>query len=274
MLTLQSVGPGRYHAQNLPGPSPVVFGGQILAQAVVAASNEASGKELKSIHTVFARGASPEQPLEIVVDPIHDGRTFTSLAISFVQGGRTCTRSTALLHVPEPDLIRHETKMPQVTMPAATKPRTTSHPWWELRVVDDVDMLDPAAVGPPELFVWSRFGDLPESLVAQQAMLAYASDGFLIATSMRPHEGVGQAMAHVSISTSVVAQTIDFHEPFTASEWLLLAHSSPYAGRGRTFGRADVFTEDGRLVASYAQENIVRNFSEGQKPAAGARARA
>jgi acyl-CoA thioesterase-2 len=274
MLTLEPLGDGRYRAPNLPGPAPVVFGGQILAQAVVAASIEAPGKELKSLHTVFARGASPEQPLEILVEPIQEGRTLTTLSISFVQGGKIGARCTALLHTPEPDLIRHGAPMPSVTAPADTKPRGASHSWWEVRVVDDVDLLDPAAVGPAELFVWSRFSDLPETPMAQQALLAFASDGFLIATAMRPHEGVGQSMAHVSISTSVVAQTIDFHEPFRASEWLLLAHSSPYAGRGRSYGRADVFTEAGRLVASYAQENIVRNFPEGQQPAPGTRAKA
>jgi acyl-CoA thioesterase-2 len=259
MLTLEPVGAGRYRAPNLPGPAPVVFGGQILAQSVVAATAEAPGKELESIHTVFARAATPDQPLEIVIEPVQVGRTFTTLSLSVVQGERICTRSTALLHAPEDDLIRHAAPMPSVTSPAETKPRESSHPWWELRVVDDVDVQDPSAVGPAELFVWSRFQDLPATLGAQQAVLAFASDGFLIATAMRPHHGVGQSMAHVSISTTVVAQTIDFHEPFMASDWLLLAHTSPYAGRGRTFGRADVFTEDGRLVASYSQENVVRN---------------
>ena len=109
--------------------------------------------------------------------------------------------------------------------------------------------------------------------VTGQALLAFASDGFLIATAMRPHKGVGQALAHVTISTTVMAQTLSFHEPFRADEWLLLAHHSPYAGRGRSYGRADVFTEDGRLVASYAQENVIRNLPEGQRPPPGQRAK-
>jgi acyl-CoA thioesterase II len=104
-------------------------------------------------------------------------------------------------------------------------------------------------------------------LTASQALLAFASDGFLIATAMRLHKGVGQSLAHVTISTSVVAQTISFHEPFDAREWLLLAHRSSYAGRGRSHGQADVFTEDGRLVASYTQDNIIRHMPAGRAPA-------
>ena len=145
--------------------------------------------------------------------------------------------------------------------------------WWDMRIVDDVDISDPELVGPAELDVWSRFPGAPADLTTSQALLAYASDGFLIATAMRPHAGVGQALAHVSISTTVLSQTLTFHEPFDAGEWLLLGHESPYAGRGRGYGRADVFTQDGRLVASYVQENMIRDFPEGQAPAAGQRSK-
>ena len=103
------------------------------------------------------------------------------------------------------------------------------------------------------------------------ALLAYASDGFLIATAMRPHEGGGQSLAHRTVSTTVLTQTISFHEPFAASDWLLLAHEAPFAGRGRSYGRANVFTTDGAMVASYVQDNMVRDFPAGQAPAAGQR---
>jgi acyl-CoA thioesterase II len=103
--------------------------------------------------------------------------------------------------------------------------------------------------------------------------VGYASDGFLIGTAMRPHPGVGQALAHVAISTSVITQTLTFHDEFDASSWLLLAHHSPEAGRGRSFGRADVFTPDGRLVASFCQENMIRAFTDDRRPAAGERSK-
>ena len=274
MLDLAEPKHHSYRAVNLAGPAPVVFGGQILAQTVVAATRSAPQKELKSLHTVFVRGAAPDHPLELDVDVLQDGRTFATLTISVRQGERLCTRSLALMHAPEADLIRHSADPPVVSPPDQTPARPVSHPWWDLRVVGDVDFNDPELVGPPEVAVWSRFRDVPAEASASQALLAFASDGFLIATAMRPHKGVGQALAHVTFSTTVTAQTLSFHEPFQADEWLLLAHHSPYAGRGRSYGRADVFTQDGRLVASYAQENVIRNFPEGQRPQPGQRAKA
>lgn len=273
MLGLEELGRHRYRAGNL-GPAPVVFGGQILAQTVVAATRSAPGKELESLHTVFVRAAAPDRPLELDVDVQQDGRTFATLSVSVHQGDRLCTRSLALLHAPEPDLIRHADAPPAVTPPDQTPARPVSHPWWDLRVVGDVDFNDPDLVGPPDVAVWSRFRDVPAEPCASQALLAFASDGFLIATAMRPHKGVGQALAHVTISTTVMAQTLSFHERFRADEWLLLAHHSPYAGRGRSYGRADVFTPGGLLVASYAQENMIRNFPDGQRPPPGQRAKA
>jgi acyl-CoA thioesterase len=231
-------------------------------------------KQLKNLHTVFARGGDPEQPLEFDVQVIQQGRAFASLTIAIRQGDRLCAQSTALLHDPELDLIRFEAKAPDVTAPLDTPARPGSHEWWEVRIVDDVDLYDPDAVGPPRLDVWSRFIGAPDEAFAGQALLAFASDGFLIATAMRPHKGVGQSMAHRTISTSVVAQTLSFHEWFAPDEWLLLHHESPHAGRGRSFGRADVFAEDGRLLASYAQENMIRSLPEGHGvPGEGSRAK-
>jgi acyl-CoA thioesterase II len=101
--------------------------------------------------------------------------------------------------------------------------------------------------------------------------LAYATDGFLIGTAMRPHEGVGYALAHVTISTSVLSHTLTFHEPIDPGRWHLLAHESPYAGHGRTYGRANIFDVDGRVVASFVQDNMIRDFPESQRPKAGER---
>jgi acyl-CoA thioesterase-2 len=132
-----------------------------------------------------------------------------------------------------------------------------------LRIVDGVDLWSvDAPTGPAETYLWAKAPSLPDEPSVHQGVLAWATDGFLIATALRPHEGIGQNDAHRGLSTGVVGHTIVFHEPFRADEWLLLAHRSPYAGRGRTFGTADVFTEDGRLVASYVQTNMVRFFAD------------
>ncbi len=279
VLDLTDAGDGRgddpiHHltAGSLDEGHGVVFGGQLLAQTVVAGASVMPDKEVKSLHTVFARGAVVGSPLDIDVEVLHEGRALGSASVTIRQGDRLCTRSTVLLHAPDPDLIRHQRPMPAVASPDTLERRPVAA-WWDMRIVDEVDIADPELVGPAELGVWSRFPGAPGELTTSQALLAYASDGFLIATAMRPHAGVGQALAHVSISTTVLSQTITFHEPFDAGQWLLLAHEAPYAGRGRGYGRADVFTGDGRLVASFSQENMIRDFPEGQAPTAGQRSK-
>ena len=273
VLQLEPIGDGRFLARHLDGGHGVVFGGQILAQALLAADRTVPGKQVLSMHTVFARGASPAEPLDLVVDTMHAGRALASVTVTASQGERLCARSLVVLHDPDPDLIRHAAEPPAVTPPEDLAPRSHGEGWWDIRVVDEVDVGDPDAVGPAELRVWTRFPGSPDDVATSQALLAYASDGFLIGTAMRPHAGVGQSMAHVSISTTVLTQTLSFHEPFQASEWLLLDQRSPYAGRGRSHGRAEVFAADGRLVASFTQDNMIRDFPAGQAPADGQRSK-
>ncbi len=274
VLDLEPVGEGRFRATSVDtGFGGVVFGGQLLAQTMVAGATVDPGKEVKSVHTVFARGASPDQPLDIEVESMHAGRALASATVTVRQGDRLCTRSLCLLSAVEPDLIRHAVDMPPAGAPGDAPSRGGEGDFWEVRVVGGVDIADPDAVGPAELLVWSRFPGSDETGVIGQALLAYATDGFLIGTAMRPHRGMGQSMSHVSISTSVLSHTLTFHEPVDAGAWHLLAHRSPYAGRGRSYGRADVFTADGRLVASFVQDDMIRAFPEGQQPAAGGRSK-
>lgn len=259
-------------ARDLSGGS-VVFGGQLLAQSLMAGATIDPTKDVKSLHTVFARGASLDHPLTYEVDVMQKGRAFASASVTARQGDRLCTRSLVLLSAAEPDLIRHQPDRPDVASPDANARPSHGLPFWEMAVVDDVDISDPDAVGPAELAVWSRFPGAPLDATTSRALLGFASDGFLIGTAMRPHAGVGQSLAHVSISTTVISQTLSFHEPFDASEWLLLDQRSPYAGRGRSYGRGDVYAADGRYVASFVQENMIRDFPKDQRPASGKRSK-
>ena len=93
--------------------------------------------------------------------------------------------------------------------------------------------------------------------------MAYSTDGFLIATAMRPHAGVGQAQAHVTLSTGVLSHTLTFHERCPAAEWHLLQQWSSYAGHGRSYGRGDIFRQDGQLAASFVQDAMIRARSGG-----------
>jgi len=263
-LHLEPAGEGRYRAENVHTGHPVVFGGQLLAQSIVAAAAGHEGKTVKTLHTVFARAAAPDTGVEITVDPVHAGRALASSTVTISQGARICTRSMVLMSAEEPDLIRHADPAPAVAAPDAGP----SGDDWAVQIVDGVDLSDPAQVGPPELQVWTAFPGAPEEAVTSQALLAFATDGFLIGTAMRPHEGVGQAQAHVTLSTGVLGHTITFHEPFSAASWLLLAHRSVHAGHGRSYGRADVFATDGTLVASFVQDSMIRAMAERKSGAA------
>ena len=132
-------------------------------------------------------------------------------------------------------------------------------------MVGGVDTSDPDSIGPAELFIWIRLPSTDGDQALAQALLAYGTDGFLIGTAMRPHAGIGQNMAHENIATGVVSHTLTFHEPIETGSWLLMAHESPYAGRGASYGRAQVFTQDGRLVASFVQENMIRDTEPSQR---------
>jgi acyl-CoA thioesterase len=257
-LALEPTGPDAFRAENAESGYGVVFGGQLLGQAIVAALAGQDGKAVKTLHTIFARGASPDAPLEISVDRGHDGRSFASSAVTMRQGGRPCTRSLVLLSADEPDFIRHAEAPPRVPGPEGCAPSSEASGAWEIRIVGDVDVGDPALVGPPELDVWSRFVGAPGDPALDQALIAFATDGFLIGTAMRPHAGVGQSQAHRTVSTGVISHTLTFHEPCSAGEWLLLSHRSSYAGHGRCYGRANVFRADGALVASFVQDGMIR----------------
>jgi len=261
VLALEPAGEGAWRASSVEfGGSSVVFGGQLLAQSIIAGAAVDPTKELKSIHTVFARGASLAAPLEIGVDVMQTGRTFASATVSVTQGERLCSRSLVLLHAPDPDLITHQTECLAATSPDEAVASSHGPGFYEIRTVGGVDIGDPDAVGPPELDVWIRFAGAPEDPTISQALLAFASDGFLIGTAMRPHPGVGQSLAHRSIDTNVITHTLTFHAPLSAGCWMLLRHESPAAGRGRSYGRAHVYSEEGRLVASFVQENMIRAF--------------
>lgn len=243
----------------------VITGSHLLARMIIASYQAGDRtKEVKSAHAVFARPASFATDVEMEVEAIHAGRGFASDVVRAVQHGVTMSTSIILWSLEEPDLIRHADPMPDVTrpddLPAGGRGMSEGG---EMRTVDGIDTWGvDATVGPPELYTWYRDGASHDSVVVNQALLCAATGALLIGTTLRPHPGVNQDMAHRQISTGVVDHTINFHDRFDVSQWLLLAQDSPWAGRGRSYGRGLVFTEDGRLVASYTQDNMIRHFTD------------
>jgi acyl-CoA thioesterase len=262
-LALERVGDGRYRAPNADTGPGVIFGGQLLAQSVVAATVDVPDKRVKTVHTIFARSGSPDAPVEIEVDAMHSGRAMASSTVTIRQGDRLVARSLVLLSADEPDFVRHADGAPAAPGPDSSRASVEMAGAWEVRIAGDADIADPAQVGPPDLDVWTRFAGAPDDPAIGQALLAFATDGFLIGTAMRPHAGVGQSQAHHTLSTGVLSHTLTFHEQFSAAEWMLLSHHGTYAGHGRAYGRADVFLEDGTLIASFGQDAMIRPLPPG-----------
>jgi acyl-CoA thioesterase-2 len=263
VLRLEPLGDDRYRGVSLASENNVVFGGQLLAQSIAAGLTGQDGKAVKTIHTVFARPATPDTPLDVTVERMHGGRSVASSTVTISQGDQICTRSLVLLSAAEDDVIRHADEPRSSSSPNDVAGTVRSVGAWEVGVVGGVDISDPEAVGPPELNVWVRFAGAPADPATDQALVAYSTDGFLIGTAMRPHPGVGQAQAHVTLSTGVLSHTLTFHEPCPAGQWHLLQQWSLYAGHGRSYGRGDIFREDGQLAASFVQDSMIRARSGG-----------
>jgi len=262
-FALERTGPAAYRGQSVDDDRrPVVFGGQIMGQMIVAAAMHEPEKQVKSLHTVFARAGTVKQPVEYALDQFHSGRAFGSIEAIAAQGDRVLSRGILLMDAGEPDVIRHQIPTLTVSGPHNHAPAAGGEPGVEIRVVDGVDMMTTAVTGEPELNIWMRWRDVPVQFAVHQALLSWFTDPFLIGAAMRPHDGIGQEQAHETLSTGVISHTLTFHEAFRADEWLLIANRSQHAGGGRTYGDGHVFTEDGRLVASFVQTNMIRYFRD------------
>jgi acyl-CoA thioesterase II len=267
VLQVEDLGDGRWsapHPADDPEGRDVVFSGQILAQMIMVSDAAVAGeKEVKSIHAIFARAGTYSAGLmELRLDAMHSGRAWGSDTITAYQGDRLLSRGLVLLNTVEPDLMRHMPAMPDVPGPEAATPNAsiTVFPGAEARMVDAPDAV--GADGSPAMYFWTRNPEPYESVAANQAVVAWTQPGFVIGLAMRPHaDTVNIADAHTSISTGVISHTAHFHEHADVGEWLLVAQEATYAGRGRVFGSGSVFTQDGTLVSTFAQDSMARGVA-------------
>lgn len=255
-LALEEVEPGVVEGRNLDLGYHRVFGGQILAQVLVAAAQASPGKGVKSLHVLFPREGDTAQPMRYRVERLQDGRTFGTTEVVATQGEKVIATAVVSLHVDEAGLHRSDVA-PPVGAPDDAPARDLSMVPWETRLVGDVDLADRAA-GPPSLEWWMRTPPVGDQRHLHQALLAHATDLTLIGTALRPFDGVSQADSTVTLHTAVTSHTVWFHQPFRVDGWLLVAQRSPVVANGRAFGRGDVFAGD-ELVASFAQEAMVRS---------------
>jgi uncharacterized protein (DUF427 family)/acyl-CoA thioesterase len=240
-------------------PRLVIEGGQLLGEAVVAASKTVPGQRVTSASMIFSRAARFDAAHEIAVEALRRGRGFSTLETRTTQGGKLCSVGILLLDAGAPDALRGTVAMPAVPPPEACPHLDMGVTGRELRTVDDAYRRQ-LQVGPAEIFTWARFREAPAHDYLHAALLAQSTTHWTIAAAMRPHEGVSEAQAHVTLSTGILATTIAFHDAVDVSEWLLYANPTIYAGRGLVQGEGRVFARDGRLVASYTVQAMVRAF--------------
>jgi acyl-CoA thioesterase-2 len=237
---------------NLPLPYHRLFGGQLLAQFVRAASLTCPGKTVKSLNVLFAREGLTDEPVRYEVTVHHEGRTFATLTITGRQSSGVVASAAVSLHAAE-DGPEHQIAFPAAPLPGPEQEIRLDLIPWELRAATELDTPKAEA---PEYELWMRTPEVAPELAP--ALTAYATDLSLIGTALRPVEGISQHDARTAFTSAVTSHSVWFHRPFRTDEWLRLRQHSPLLAHGRCFGRGDVLTEDGSLVASYAQEALLR----------------
>jgi acyl-CoA thioesterase II len=165
---------------------------------------------------------------------------------------------TTLLDVPSDDVIRHHLARPEVTAPRDANDGGMPMTGRELRLVDVVDVNSPDEVGPPELYAWLHYDPIPTRDDLAKALVAYFTGHLGISTTMRAHKGIGTAQSHLTVSTAPMTISVSFHEPVTWTGWLLYSHESTQVGAGMSYVRGAVHTEEGELIASFAQDALIR----------------
>jgi acyl-CoA thioesterase-2 len=278
LLSLERLEDNLFRGQSRDIGTKYVFGGQVLGQALSAAqATMAQPRDAHSLHAYFLRAGDIEHPIVYHVDRTRDGGSFSVRRVTAIQHGQVIFFCAASFHEHE-DGGEHQLSMPEVPKPEDIEPAPALPPevfaklpskvqrWlsrmgpFEFRHVYPRDELNPPK-RPPFQQVWFRLVDsIGDSPVLHRALLAYASDFHLIGTTMFPH-GVSFLQAGVQVAS--LDHAMWFHRPFRIDQWLLYSCDSPTAQGARGLARGMVYSEDGRLVASTAQEGLVRVRRDG-----------
>jgi acyl-CoA thioesterase II len=243
-------------------PRNVIEGGQLLGQGIAAACKTVSDQRVVSGYMTFAKAASFDQPVDVTTEALRAGRSFSTVNVRIDQDGSFRSAGTFLLGGEVEDSIRGRAPMPEVVGPEEATPLDLGVEGRELRIIDAAYDQDPGRIGPPEIYAWCRFRDDPGPQYMHAALLAQSTTHWTIAAAMRPHPGFGELRAHRTLSSGVMSCAIAFHDEVDVRDWLLYSNPVIYAGRGLAHGEGRVYTQDGRLVASYSCEVMVRAFAQ------------
>ena len=250
-----------------------VFGGQVLGQALSAASQTVdSSRQVHSMHGYFMRAGDSSKPIVYTVDCIRDGRSFTTRRVVAVQKGRPIFSMAASFQSSEEGFEHHDT-MPDVPGPEGIESQTESarkishmmpkhlvdkmvcETPIEIRVINPVNPFEPQKM-PPRKYAWFKaISNIPDDISIHRYMLAYASDFNLVTTALYPH---GRTFWSRDMQIASLDHAMWFHRDFRMDDWLLYDMHSPSASRARGLSIGNVFTRDGRLVATVVQEGLLR----------------
>jgi len=273
LLQLERLEDNLFRGQSRDIGTQFVFGGQVLGQALAAAQKTVDpSREAHSLHAYFLRAGDISAPIVYSVERTRDGGTFSSRRVVAIQHGQPILNGSVSFQVPE-ESFEHQSSMPEVPAPEDIEPmqplaaeKLAQLPeklqrWLgvdspiEFRHVWPQDKLKPVK-RPPVQHVWFRVtAPVADSPELHRALLAYASDFNLIGTATLPH-GISYYTHNVQMAS--LDHALWFHRPFRVDEWLLYSCDSPTAQGSRGFARGQIFSRDGRLVASTAQEGLIR----------------
>jgi acyl-CoA thioesterase-2 len=273
LLQLERLEDNLFRGESRDIGTRYVFGGQVLGQALSAAQQTVDGdRSAHSLHAYFLRAGDIDKPIVYSVERTRDGGSFSMRRVTAIQHGQPIFNFSASFQVAEPG-VEH-----QLPMPAVPKPDDLAPPsplpadelaklppmlqrWFgragpfEFRHVYPRDDLNPPK-RPPFQQVWFRLSsNAPDNPALHRALLAYSSDFHLIGTTMFPH---GISFLQRNMQVASLDHAMWFHRPFSVDEWLLYSCDSPTAQGGRGLARGMIYSEDGRLVASTAQEGLIR----------------
>lgn len=273
LLSLEPLEHNIFRGQNRDIGSGRVFGGQVLAQALIAARRTVpEDREAHSLHGYFILPGDVQRPIVYFCDALRDGKSFTTRQVQAIQHGRAIFQMSASFHVEEPG-VQHQAAMPDVEGPEGLADEldlvravadripdrlrevyTQDRPI-EFRPVAPVSFFRPE-VREPVKYVWLRArGSMPDEPVLHQAVLAYASDYGLLGSALLPH---GLTFQQPDLQAATLDHALWFHRSFRVDQWLLYAMDSPAAAGARGFTRGSVFTREGELIASVTQEGLMR----------------
>jgi acyl-CoA thioesterase-2 len=274
LLELEQLEVNLFRGESRDVGSPQVFGGQVLGQALTAASATVAGRVVHSLHAYFLRRGDFNAPIVYQVDRSLDGHSFANRRVVAIQHGEQIFNMAASFQVVEEGLD-HQIDMPSVPAPEELPDQTTPPPDmvkhmserlkqffaqprpFTFRLVQDprTEQHKAGRMEPARQVWFKAVGRLPDDERLHRNLLAYASDFFLLGTSMLPH-GISEFEGRLVVAS--LDHAMWFHRPLRVDDWLLYDMESPSASGARGFAQAGVFSRDGRLVATIAQEGLVR----------------